>query len=76
MREAKEELKRRIVHLVRNKLANYYANHQDRQNDERGREAIRISFAGIEEILKLIDRHQVFAPDDLPPLDTSPRQPQ
>lgn len=75
MREAKEELKRRIVHLVRNKLNAYFLQHPERHGDERGKEAIRVSFDGIEEILRLIDLHTIYAPDDLPPLPTrSPPQ--
>jgi hypothetical protein len=69
MREAKEELKRRIVHHVRNVLNDYYLRHPGRHDDDRGKEALQLSFGGVEEILRLIDLHDVYAPDSLPPLD-------
>jgi hypothetical protein len=68
MREAREELKRRIVHHVRNELNAYYLEHPDRLGDARGKEAQQVSFAGIEAILRIIDLYQVSAPDDLPAL--------
>lgn len=63
MREAKEELKRRIVHYIRGRLNRYYLQHPERHEDERGKDEIKIALEMTEECLRLINMYHIHKDD-------------
>lgn len=61
---ARAHLKRRIIMVMKQGMAEYYAHHPERATDQRSHDAEDYSIHGIQAILRLIDEYQIsYKPD-------------